>query len=213
MNISYETLSCSTSPPPSAHNKVCRQFFRWAKKKDPDFNEHDFKKVYSIYFWDPKDGTARYTTCYSTMGSTQGWCGTCYPGELEPGQEGYCDKYEEGQELDNQVEAARPTKDSRWGWCNKWCEKGTVKVNRERTRSAHACMFCSVGEFFYILQVGISQIGSSNACARDRTKCPRTCRVHSLWPIAQCQQLHRDLHRSQDRLPLHTAVYTKSHQG
>ena len=108
---------------------MCRQFFRWAKKKDPDFNEHDFEKVYSIYFWDPKISKPRFTTCYSTMGSTHGWCGTCYPGELEPGQEGYCDKYEEGSEIDNRVEAARPTLDSRWGWCNKWCEEGTVKVN------------------------------------------------------------------------------------
>ena len=37
--------SCSTSRPPSAHNKVCRQFFRWSKKVDPKFDEHDSKKV------------------------------------------------------------------------------------------------------------------------------------------------------------------------
>ena len=180
---------------------MCRQFFRWSKKKDPNFNEHDFEKVYSIYFWDPKIGKPRFTTCYSTMGSAHGWCGTCYPGELEPGQEGYCDKYEEGSEIDNRVEAARPTLDSRWGWCNKWCEEGTQKVNRE----------------MHVLSVvafkTLSQVVSRNASPRDWTKCLRTCGVHSLWPIAQCQQLHRDLHRSQDQVPLHTAIYTKSHQG
>ena len=39
------------------------------------------------------------------MGSTHGWCGTCYPGELNPGEEGYCDKYDEGNEKDIKVEA------------------------------------------------------------------------------------------------------------
>ena len=108
---------------------MCKQFFRWAKQKDPKFNPHDFKKVYSIYFWDAKSEKARFTTCYSTMGSTHGWCGACYPGELKPGEEGYCDEYGGGTEIRNTVEAARPTKDSQWGWCNKWCKEGTVKVN------------------------------------------------------------------------------------
>ena len=97
--------SCSTSPPPSAKNRVCKQFFRWAKRRDPSVNEHDFEKVYSIYFWDPIIRKPSKTTCYSTMGSIHGWCGTCYPGELNPGEEGYCDKYDEGNEKDIEVEA------------------------------------------------------------------------------------------------------------
>jgi hypothetical protein len=58
---------CSKKPPPSAHNKICQQFFRWAKKEDPEFNMHNFNKVYSVYFWDPSIRKPRYTTCYSTM--------------------------------------------------------------------------------------------------------------------------------------------------
>ena len=97
--------------------------------KDPNFDPYNFEKVYSIEFWDPNRSQARFTTCYSTMGSTNGWCGTCYPGELKPGQEGYCDLYGKGREIDDIVEAAKPTLDSRWGWCNRWCKNGTVKVN------------------------------------------------------------------------------------
>ena len=32
--------------------------------------------------------------CYfNEAGSGPGWCGTCYEGNLRPGQEGYCDYY------------------------------------------------------------------------------------------------------------------------
>ena len=31
--------------------------------------------------------------CYSPDPGTYGWCGTCYNGELSPGEEGYCDYY------------------------------------------------------------------------------------------------------------------------
>ena len=31
--------------------------------------------------------------CYSPDPGTYGWCGTCYDGELTPGEEGYCDYY------------------------------------------------------------------------------------------------------------------------
>ena len=34
------------------------------------------------------------TMCYfNEAGSGPGWCGTCYEGNLRPGQEGYCDYY------------------------------------------------------------------------------------------------------------------------
>ena len=31
--------------------------------------------------------------CYSTDPGPYGWCGTCYEGDLRPGEEGYCDYY------------------------------------------------------------------------------------------------------------------------
>ena len=38
--------------------------------------------------------TPEKTTCYfNEAGSGPGWCGTCYEGNLRPGQEGYCDYY------------------------------------------------------------------------------------------------------------------------
>ena len=32
-------------------------------------------------------------TCYDNQPGPSGWCGTCYEGNLEPGEEGYCDYY------------------------------------------------------------------------------------------------------------------------
>ena len=88
---------CIKGPPPSADNKVCQQFFKWLKKADKSYDYSDKSRQFSIYLWDPKINNARVTTCYSSESSEYGWCGTCYNGELQPGQEGYCDKYMSGE--------------------------------------------------------------------------------------------------------------------
>lgn len=31
--------------------------------------------------------------CYFNNAGPAGWCGTCYHGDLNPGEEGYCDYY------------------------------------------------------------------------------------------------------------------------
>ena len=114
---------CSFSPPPSAYNKICKEFFR----RNRHINFNDKKEAYKIYFWDKKASLARYTTCYSISGSSHGWCGTCSPGELLPGDEGYCDKYGMDDEKDNYAEMARPTPSFKWGWCNNWCNDPEAK--------------------------------------------------------------------------------------
>ena len=79
------TLERNTFP---LFEQVCHQFFRWAKAKDPSFDPSDQSRTYSIFLWDTNINRARVTTCYSAQPSRHGWCGTCYNGELEPGEEG-----------------------------------------------------------------------------------------------------------------------------
>ena len=55
--------------------------------------------------------------------SENGWCGTCYPGERKPGEPGYCDRYNEGLEKDNDVEMSNPTLVKNWGWCRGICQQ------------------------------------------------------------------------------------------
>lgn len=99
--------------------QVCRQFYRWAKLRDPDFNPRDLRRTYSIFLWDLNINRARVTTCYSDQPTEHGWCGTCYNGELDPGEEGYCDRYHGDTETGDEEERGRPTPDSNWGWCSR----------------------------------------------------------------------------------------------
>ena len=48
--------------------------------------------IYKNYFY-LIQGKADTKTCYWNEAGRNGWCGTCYEGELNPGQEGYCDYY------------------------------------------------------------------------------------------------------------------------
>jgi hypothetical protein len=57
--------------------------------------------------------------CY--LLAKDGWCGTCYPGELNPGTEGYCDKYAGKTETGSKQEMGYPKPDTHWGWCATWC--------------------------------------------------------------------------------------------
>ena len=38
-------------------------------------------------------GKEESALCYFNQAGSAGWCGTCYEGDLSPGQEGYCDYY------------------------------------------------------------------------------------------------------------------------
>ena len=38
-------------------------------------------------------GKEKSALCYFNQAGSAGWCGTCYEGDLRPGQEGYCDYY------------------------------------------------------------------------------------------------------------------------
>ena len=58
----------------------------------------------------------------SSKSSENGWCGTCYQGDLNPGQEGYCDKYKADTELGTDEEMGRPTHDKNWAWCRSTCQ-------------------------------------------------------------------------------------------
>ena len=113
---------CARIPPPSNDNKVCKQFLHWAEEHKPEgFDQTDSDQVYSIFLWDDEIHKARVTTCYPAKSSRYGWCGTCYPDDLTPGQEGYCDKYHGGTETGSLEEMAKPTPDTHWGTCSKWC--------------------------------------------------------------------------------------------
>jgi hypothetical protein len=57
----------------------------------------------------------------STKASDNGWCGTCYHGELDPGQEGYCDKYNAMDDLKTEAEMSKPRYDKNWSWCKSIC--------------------------------------------------------------------------------------------
>ena len=59
-----------------------------------------------------------------------GWCGTCYPGDLNPGDEGFCDKYGGKSESGSKQEMGKPRADKNWGWCAVWC-KNTAGSNLE----------------------------------------------------------------------------------
>jgi hypothetical protein len=72
--------------------------------------------------WDEKRQEPRQTTCYATDPGKYGWCGTCYNGELQPGDEGYCDKYQGNSETKTPKESGKPTFDQNWGWCSDWCD-------------------------------------------------------------------------------------------
>ncbi len=106
--------------------QVCRQFFRWARLRDPHFDPNRHRgRAYSIFLWDFAINRARVTTCYPQAAGgvdAHGWCGTCYPGELNPGQEGYCDRYHGGTETRSKEETGRPTPDANWGWCSRCSE-------------------------------------------------------------------------------------------
>ena len=133
MNSRHQVFFCSTQMCVDFNTafhfrKVCRQFFRWARLRDPTFDpNHDRSRSYSIFLWDFGINRARVTTCYPQEnggpGDSHGWCGTCYPGELSPGQEGYCDKYHGGTERGSRGEMGRPAPDSNWGWCSRWCSE------------------------------------------------------------------------------------------
>ena len=114
--------SCAHIPPPSSDNEVCKQFHAWAKGKDPNFDPNDRSKVFSVFLWDLKVNKARVTTCYPLLAYESGWCGTCYEGELKPGEEGFCDKYHFGRELKGSSEYGKPIPDANWGWCSDWCK-------------------------------------------------------------------------------------------
>ena len=65
---------------------------------------------------------------FSTKSSDHGWCGTCYQDALDPGQEGYCDKYKSGMELRTNSEMGRPKVDKNWGWCRATCLERTPSL-------------------------------------------------------------------------------------
>ena len=113
---------CSKDPPPSSGSKICHQFFRWLKQADKQAPADDNKNAhYLIYYWNSKTEQPASKSCFATQAFEHGWCGTCYPGELEPGQEGYCDKYKSGAETNTEEEHGKPREDKNWGWCSNWC--------------------------------------------------------------------------------------------
>ena len=59
--------------------------------------------------------------CYSTNPGRYGWCGTCYEGNKNVGEEGYCDYFHTGTETKLSREASRPSATRNWGWCTEWC--------------------------------------------------------------------------------------------
>ncbi len=113
---------------------MCRQFYRWARLRDPSFSPSAASnrgRAYSIFLWDFAINRARVTTCYPPSNAdsgadSHGWCGTCYQdgggggGEMRPGQEGYCDVYHGGSERRTDKEMGRPTHDAKWGWGTRW---------------------------------------------------------------------------------------------
>ena len=56
----------------------------------------DQSTSYQIHYWNNKKEKSEYTTCYSAKPTEHGWCGTCSEEDV-PGQEGFCDKFTNGQ--------------------------------------------------------------------------------------------------------------------
>ena len=44
-------------------------------------------------FFQTSKGKESTALCYYNKAGPAGWCGTCYDGDLQPGEEGYCDYY------------------------------------------------------------------------------------------------------------------------
>ncbi|TRY62920.1 hypothetical protein TCAL_02031 [Tigriopus californicus] len=126
---------CAQMPPPSHDNPVCQQFLRWHSRVGSRGRiQMGQEGTFSIFYWDDAAGRAERTTCYMPNDRTSrfGWCGTCYSGNLNPGQEGYCDKFLSGTELNTTTEFSRPQLDQNWGWCNQWCENARGQTNAQR---------------------------------------------------------------------------------
>ena len=67
----------------------CTQFIVSSNKDIPTKQTQTFE-CYSISIQRQPEKTMCY---FNEAGSGPGWCGTCYEGDLRPGQEGYCDYY------------------------------------------------------------------------------------------------------------------------
>jgi len=112
---------CIYDETPAAKSKVCKIFLDHYIKPNRRYDDSsDVNKRYRIRFKD-KQGKLRAKLCYSTYPGRNGWCGTCYEGNLKPGHEGYCDYYHSQSEKRTLKEAARPTPTHNWGWCTDWC--------------------------------------------------------------------------------------------
>ena len=121
-------------PTPSATNPICVELFKWAERskskrirKMINFDMPE-SSSFKVYYWNEELKKPAYTTCYSTKASYHGWCGTCYAGDVEPGQEGYCDKYKSGSETGSDAEMGRPGGDRDWGWCRGTCHDRQVSL-------------------------------------------------------------------------------------
>lgn len=166
---------CTRIPPPSSKNKVCQQFFDWAASigglgKSVSPNMRTDKSI-KIYFWDSKTQTARQTSCYSSVPTLYGWCGTCYHGELEPGQEGYCDKYFSGTEKKSGAEMGRPKPDRNWGWCTRWCVNRASQSMQNKLQETQLDLL-DAGECDD-LGSGLSANSTVELCAARKTPFPK----------------------------------------
>ena len=162
---------CSRGKPPSAENKICKLFFKWLKKAaGKRVNFSDKSLHFSIYLWDKRIQSARVTTCYSGEPSKHGWCGTCYNGDVQPGQEGYCDKYMSGSERNIPKEFGRPTSDANWGWCNKWCDDSTGPMQSPKLLETRLDLLTK--EQCEDLGVDLMANGAIELCTGKKTKFP-----------------------------------------
>ena len=125
---------CTRMPTPSATNPICVELFKWAERSKSkrirkliNFDMPE-SSSFKVYYWNEELKKPAYTTCYSTKASYHGWCGTCYAGDVEPGQEGYCDKYKSGSETGSEAEMGRPGGDKDWGWCRGTCHDRQVSL-------------------------------------------------------------------------------------
>ena len=116
---------CSMRPTPSAANPVCKTFYQWSKRSGNPI-KLGYSDSVKINYWDSalNGSKVAQVQCYRPDPGRRGWCGTCYQGNVQPGQEGYCDLYGPQTLTKLQREFSRPTTDSNWGWCANWCKPG-----------------------------------------------------------------------------------------